>query len=309
MTLFEEICNETLFLTESVSNTKINNAINGMHPVTIVYDDKQGGGGKQWRLIYPVAYGLTSAGNPVIRAYQTNGDSKRGLTTPPNNREQPKWKYFRVDRIKSWNMDKTQRFDGDDLIGFNEEGDDSMSVVYNIAPIGAAKQIHRQKKQQNQDKEFSNNKEIEIDDKPITKDDVNGIETTSNETEQPQNKYSAKQVINNLINRIKNSKIGNGVKNIFAQKNNNIQQNTIDNNQQNNNINDVNKLNAPDTKPIEKNDIKGTNQDIDTTVGITNNNVNDKPITKNDVNNIQDNELTRTFNDLTNRMNNLNKEQ
>jgi len=304
MTLFEEICNETLMLTESVSNTKINKAINGMHPVTISYDDgKTDGKGKNWRLIYPVAYGLTSAGNPVIRAYQEKGDSRRGLTTPPNDREYPKWKYFRVDRIKSWYMDKTQTFDGENLEAFNEGGDDSMSVVYNIAPIGNAKQINRQQKYQ--DKQMSNNKEVEIDDKPITKADVEGISIPQQDTtsQQPKQKYTARQVIDNIISRLKNSKPVQTMKNLFTR-----QQNNVDNVNTNVNLNNNNLLSAPDTKPIEKTDVKGVNTSLpQQTTSV--NAPTDKPITKDDVENVQDNDLTRSFKDMTNRMNNLGKNE
>ena len=152
MSLFEEICNETFVLIEGVSNTKINKAINGMHPVTISYDDGKGGNGKGLRTIYPVAFGLTSAENRVIRAFQPSGDTKRGI---------PKWKYFRVDRIKSWDMNEKIKYDGDKLEGFmsdgkSKSGDDLMSVVYNIAPIGNARFIRKQNKSGKQ--ELSNDK-------------------------------------------------------------------------------------------------------------------------------------------------------
>ena len=141
MNLFEEIVLESSLLTEGISVDSITNAINGLHPTWITYDDTKGGGGKARRLIYPVAYGLTSAGNPVVRAFQPQGSSKRGLTTPPNDREYPKWKYFRVDRIKFWRTVNSNTYNTDELVGFNEEGDKSMSEVYVIAPIGNAKKI------------------------------------------------------------------------------------------------------------------------------------------------------------------------
>lgn len=43
------------------------------------------------RLVEPHAFGLTKDGNYVVRAYQTQGASKRG--------EHHDWKFFRVDRM------------------------------------------------------------------------------------------------------------------------------------------------------------------------------------------------------------------
>lgn len=296
MDLFEQIYKET-FLLESVSNTKINKAISGMHPVSIVYDDQKGGKGKGPRIIYPVAYGLTTANNPVVRAFQPSGDTKRGV---------PKWKYFRVDRIKSWNIDMKNKFDGDSLEGFmsngsSETGDDSMSVIYNIAPIGNARYIHKQNKLKNSD--FSNEKEIEIDDKPITKDDVKNIDVEETPKTQTNSKYSAKQIINNLISRIKDSNFGQKVQNILGKK-----ENPIDNTEQKTDINN-NLMTAPDAKPVTKQEI---NNGEETGEKEENNSIpkqTDEPVTHDDVSNVKDNELTKSYNDMMNRMNNLYKEE
>ena len=295
MDLFEEIVKQTFLINESISINGINDAINGLHPVWITYDDEQGGGGKARRLIYPVAYGLTSKGNPVIRAFQPQGSSKRGLTTPPNNREMPQWKYFRVDRIKFWRVVSSQTFDGDRLEGFNQEGDDSMSMVYTIAPIGNAKQLSRQKP--------------EIGYKPITKQDVENIpteeepkEATPQYKEQPR-RYSAKQVVNNILNRIKS-----GTQKIFNKK----QPETIDNLEKNSNLTtDNNNLTAPETEPISKQDVGQTKTTIPTKP-VTNAKPDDEPVTKQDVNNseeetVENNKLTNSFKDMMSRWNNLNK--
>lgn len=295
MDLFEEIVKQTFLINESISINGINDAINGLHPVWITYDDEQGGGGKARRLIYPVAYGLTSKGNPVIRAFQPQGSSKRGLTTPPNDREMPQWKYFRIDRIKFWRVVSSQKFDGDRLEGFNQEGDDSMSMVYTIAPIGNAKQLSRQKP--------------EIGYKPITKQDVENIpteeepkEVTPQYKEQPR-RYSAKQVVNNILNRIKS-----GTQKIFNKK----QPETIDNLEKNSNLTtDNNNLTAPETEPISKQDVGQTKTTIPTKP-VTNAKPDDEPVTKQDVNNseeetVENNKLTNSFKDMMSRWNNLNK--
>lgn len=108
-------------LTEGVSNDEINNAINNHKYVVVNYEGTDGTHNGN-RMIQPVAFGCTSAGHPVIRAFERFGDTKTSV---------PKWKYLRVDRISSWKeTDKT--FDEPAEL-FNPKGDKTMSVVYNIA--------------------------------------------------------------------------------------------------------------------------------------------------------------------------------
>ena len=77
-------------LSEGVGQDKIIDAIKKRYEVKIKYtaDDDPKGTGE--RMIQPVAYGTSKAGNPVIRAWQPNGDTKTRI---------PHWKLFRVDRI------------------------------------------------------------------------------------------------------------------------------------------------------------------------------------------------------------------
>lgn len=112
------------FLNEGVSNDEINNAIDNHKYVVITYEGDDGTHNGA-RMIQPVAFGCTTAGFPVVRAFEDFGDTKTTV---------PKWKYLRVDRISSWReTDKT--FDHPaDL--FNPNGDKTMSVVYNIAKFG-----------------------------------------------------------------------------------------------------------------------------------------------------------------------------
>lgn len=116
------------FINEGVSNDDINDAINNHKYVVITYEGDDGThNGK--RMIQPVAFGCTTAGYPVVRAYERFGDTKTFV---------PNWKYLRVDRISSWNeTDKT--FD-EPAEKFNPNGDKTMSIVYNIAKFDNASQ-------------------------------------------------------------------------------------------------------------------------------------------------------------------------
>lgn len=120
MTLFEEIVAE--ILTEDVNVGKINDAITRSYEVKINYeseDDKASGE----RIIQPVAYGLTKAGKPVIRAYQPFGDTQTAV---------PAWKFFLVSGIQTWKP-LFKRIFKTPPPGFNPSGDKTMSTVYKIA--------------------------------------------------------------------------------------------------------------------------------------------------------------------------------
>ena len=135
MNFFSEIVNS--LLTENISVGSVNDAIDRTYEVEINYrtngEDKATGN----RIIQPVAYGLTKAGNPVIRAFQPYGDTTS---------KTPSWKFFRLDRIISWKPKYKQVFrqappgmlnaKGE----FNPDGDKTMSVVYNIAQFNDKKQ-------------------------------------------------------------------------------------------------------------------------------------------------------------------------
>ena len=79
-------------LNESVGSNEVTDAIGNHRYVEITYvDEKSNAPGK--RLIQPYAYGITSAGNEALRAFQVEGDTLRG---------EPKWKLFLLDRVTSW---------------------------------------------------------------------------------------------------------------------------------------------------------------------------------------------------------------
>lgn len=117
---------EEAFINESIATvSNVNDAINNLTQVEIRYNSGGEPVATGRRIIYPVAYGLTKSGNPVIRAFEPYGDTKTKV---------PAWKFFRLDRIKRWRPLK-KTFKGEVLNGFNENGDESMSIVYNIADI------------------------------------------------------------------------------------------------------------------------------------------------------------------------------
>lgn len=132
MSLFSEIVEE--ILTESVDISTVNDAINHHYEAIIKYRTEGGDEAIGERLIQPVAYGTTKSGNPVIRAFQPYGES----TT-----KQTAWKFFRLDRITDWKTLKQHTFrkppgaSKEMILGkFNQNGDETMDDVYNIAKFG-----------------------------------------------------------------------------------------------------------------------------------------------------------------------------
>lgn len=109
-------------INESVSTESIDDSIENRYQVVINYDgDPEHGVAPGLRTIQAYAYGLTKAGNPVIRAFQPYGDTASNV---------PAWKFFRVDRITSWKP--TYAITNTPAQGFNPSGDKSMSTVYSI---------------------------------------------------------------------------------------------------------------------------------------------------------------------------------
>lgn len=119
--LFGDILTAAL-LRESASVENVTRAMDNHAKVIINYhsDGKDEHTGA--RVIEPVTYGLTKAGNPVIRAFQPYGDT---TTSAPN------WKFFRLDRISYWEetRSKFDRVPDFDMGQLNKNGDNSMSVV------------------------------------------------------------------------------------------------------------------------------------------------------------------------------------
>lgn len=194
-------------LNEDVSPKRINQAINDRKKVFITYTHDDGI--KRSREIEIYAYGLSKAGNPVIRAFQTAGKT---ATVKPG------WKLFRVDRINSFRLLKTfsgfdeepaRRYVGSFIGGFNPLTDKSMSKVFNIVNLGDGNNNTPQtpnntnqsnnvtdldKNQVNQQKNepTTNNNNQEIDNKKVI--DI------SDADKKPINKSEFEQELNNRLN-------------------------------------------------------------------------------------------------------------
>lgn len=112
---------EKILLRESASVENVTRAMDNHAMVIINYhsDGKDNNTGS--RVIEPIAYGLTKAGNPVIRAFQPFGDTT-SIT--------PGWKFFRLDRISYWE-ETNRKFElPDPKYGeINTSGDNTMAVV------------------------------------------------------------------------------------------------------------------------------------------------------------------------------------
>ena len=131
MKLLENIL-KALLLKESVSENEINDAIDKHKRIIINYKTKGEDKNTGARVVEVYAYGLTKAGNPVIRCFQPYGDT---TTRVPN------WKFFRLDRIIDWQpTEQTFNHPADfyykNLGEFNPNGDETMSIVYKIAKFG-----------------------------------------------------------------------------------------------------------------------------------------------------------------------------
>jgi hypothetical protein len=90
----------------------------------IIYYDGDEPGGKGLREIEPVCFGYSKAGNPVLRAWDSEGASHRGFL---GTRPMPGWRLFRVDKILSFSP-TGDKFDTPKP-NYNPDGDRSMSRV------------------------------------------------------------------------------------------------------------------------------------------------------------------------------------
>lgn len=294
MTLFEQIISEALASPESRKGraNDIIDAINRLRRVRITYDDGENDRkGKNERTIIPIAYGIDKrSGKEVLRAYQLGWSSKRGYNRATNDaaakknpsywRERPHWKLFRVDGIGNWSTELRKASQSDieaiKADGLNPHGDSFFSSFFAVSPLCNQSSF-------NISNWYDTDADKEIGPDPVTKAQI----ATQPEPEtqvQPQN-------------------IEKGVDN--APKSSYI-------------TNEPSRLNAPETVPVTKADITG----VDNQNGEENNSVEnpivkltntidqitDEPITKDQIN-PKDSEFARTFTDLTNRMDNLYRDE
>jgi hypothetical protein len=276
MDLFGEII-QSVFLTEGIATVSgVNDAINNLTPVEIRYtpvDKNNQAVGR--RIIYPVAYGLTKAGNPVIRAFEPYGDTHTKV---------PAWKFFLLSGIRQWRPLSKKSFKGETLTGFNPDGDESMSVVYNIANIAG------------KPKDF---KPTDIKTGSVSKGDIN-LQAQEKEVEketQPNKMFTSQEIINDLLGGIK-SQVNNPNKKMVSpevmaqiEKDNarkklrqaKKQGKKLDNEQELLNIikgTPANRMLAPKTQAVTKNDIISQNKGVEQQQL---QNIPTKPIYKNDL--------------------------
>lgn len=113
-------------LTESATVSDIEKAIAEKRILRFYYEG-DGVNAQGYRIAEIYAYGLTKAGNPVIRAFQLSGDTKT---------KRPAWKMFLLSKMNrvtfQGNFNKPRE-------GFNPDGDKTMRTVYSIAQFGKGK--------------------------------------------------------------------------------------------------------------------------------------------------------------------------
>ena len=85
---------------------QITNSVRNKNIVTIYYDGDDNGG-KGLRVIEPFCFGISKAGNAVIRAWEREGAS---FTAQKGEQPLPGWRLFRVDRIGSYNANPKDTF-------------------------------------------------------------------------------------------------------------------------------------------------------------------------------------------------------
>lgn len=111
---------ESLIL-EVANKSDIMNALRKRRIVELNYDDEEDPGGKGKRWIQMYCYGVSKAGNDVVRVYQVGGDTKT---------IQPGWKLFRTDRMENMRT-LSGTFDEAKPL-FNPTGDKDMIRIYYI---------------------------------------------------------------------------------------------------------------------------------------------------------------------------------
>lgn len=106
---------------EVASRHLIMDIMDGKRLAEVYYDDGEDPGGKNKRWIEIYCYGVSRAGNDMIRVYQIGGDTKT---------IQPGWKTFRVDRMNA--LTKLGGKFKEPRKLFNPNGDKDMIQIYNI---------------------------------------------------------------------------------------------------------------------------------------------------------------------------------
>ena len=108
---------------EVASINDIVNSIQQRKRVIIYYDGDEPGG-KGLRIIEPVCYGYSKAGNQVLRAWDLEGASHRDYL---GEKPLPSWRMFRIDKIINYKP-TLENFDSP-RPNYNPNGDKSMTRV------------------------------------------------------------------------------------------------------------------------------------------------------------------------------------
>lgn len=307
MSLFEEILKESNLLLESVSEYGIKQAIQKMLSVRLTYNDginerdKNGRltyHGKKTRTVYPFVYGRLKSGADAVAIYMKYGSSRRGYDKATNDkavedhgksfeREKPYWKLIRVDRIISWSNSRNSFKDkADEFIskGLNVNGDERFEEIYEISPICSGYTKTQEPSQQVAPEVNPNEPTQVAGTKPINtlpQSQEIGPEPIDKKTIEPETQNT------NWANQYNQQNNGE----ISLDNSGNISYNKSNNN----------KIEAPETEPIGKEDISSDSQKPDeNSASIPE--PDDNPISKEDV----ENELTSTFNKLMERWSRLN---
>lgn len=123
------------FKPKKVIFDRLSKAIDKKERVSIMYMDTNNPENRPIKTgrridIEPVALGLSTAGNTVVRAYVFQGTSRRGI---------PNWKMFRLDRIARVFVsgfaisDKQRRYFEKERQKYNPSGDRAMAKVFKVA--------------------------------------------------------------------------------------------------------------------------------------------------------------------------------
>ena len=110
-------------ITEIASLNDIQNTIK-KRQITVIYYDGDEPGGRGLREIEPVCFGYSKAGNPVLRAWDSEGASH---TAYKGEQPIPGWRMFRADKILSFKP-TGEKF-SEMKPGYNPNGDKSMTRV------------------------------------------------------------------------------------------------------------------------------------------------------------------------------------
>jgi predicted DNA-binding transcriptional regulator YafY len=113
-------------LTESATIEGITHAIKNRQKLVIYYDGDEPGG-RGLREIEPVCFGVSKAGNRVLRAWDMEGSS---YTAYKGEQPLPGWRLFRLDKILM--LKPTGEVYNEPRSGYNFNGDKSMvNVIIN----------------------------------------------------------------------------------------------------------------------------------------------------------------------------------